>query len=401
MRFVYTGIDISGKNIKGKISAINRSTAQDQLTEQGIKITNIDIDEKNISFLNFFNLPTIEDLIIFSKQMHALLRAGIPIIRSINIVGNSTKNSILATTLLNVAARLEAGYGFGASLEKYPSVFIKLIRTLVVIGEQTGTLSNNFQQISSYLEKDNEIKRRVHTAMRYPILVLITIIIALVIINIIVIPSFSKFFKELKSDLPLPTKILIASSKFSIKYWWLILLVIIGSIILFVNFINTTKGRLLWDHYKIKFPIFGPILEKSLLTKFARSFSLCFRTGVPLLESLTLISATSNNAYMEKKIIEMKNGIERGESMTIAAKNTKLFNGLILQMILIGEESGELDRLLEEVALFYEEELEYQIKQLSSLIEPLLIGVMAVMVLILALGIFLPMWGLAQVTVRG
>lgn len=401
MRFIYTGTNNSGKILKGKISAINRSAAQDKLTEQEINIINVDIDEEKIGILNYFNLPTISDLIIFSKQMHALLRAGIPIIRSINIVGNSTKNSTLATTLLNVANRLEAGYGFGVSLEKYPKVFFKLIRTLVTVGEQTGTLSNTFQQVSSYLEKDNEIRKRVKTAMRYPILVLTTIIIALVIINIVVIPSFTKFFKEFKAELPMPTKVLIASSKFSVKYWWLILLITAGLIILFLNFINTKKGRLIWDHYKIKFPIFGEILEKSLLAKFSRSFALCFKTGVPLLESLVLISTTCDNTYMEKKIIEMKTGIERGESMTIAAKNTKLFNGLILQMILIGEESGELDRLLEEVALFYEEELEYQTKQLSSLIEPLLIGIMAVMVLILALGIFLPMWGLAQVTSSG
>ena len=156
----------------------------------------------------------------------------------------------------------------------------------------------------------------------------------------------------------------------------------------------------MWDRYKIHLPLVGSIIERSLLSRFSRSFALCFRTGIPLLEAISLIAATCDNAYMEKKILDMKTNIEHGESMTIAAKNTGLFNSLVLQMIMIGEESGELDRLLDEVANFYEQELDYDIKQLSSLIEPILIGVMACMVLILALGIFLPMWELAKVAGR-
>jgi MSHA biogenesis protein MshG len=329
--------------------------------------------------------------------MHALLRSGVPIIRAINIVGNSCKNGKLSITLSNIATRLEAGYAFAISIQRYSNIFPKLLSALINVGEQTGTLDKTFDQVASHLEKEQETKKRIKSATRYPILVVCAIAIALAIMNMVVIPAFSGFFAQFKAELPMATKILIAFSQFTVDYWWMVLLGIIGGIIFLISYVKTPIGRFMWDRYKIQIPLVGSIIERSLLSRFASSFALCFRTGIPLLEAIALIAETCDNAYMEKKILEMKNNIERGESMTIAAKNTKLFNSLVLQMILIGEESGELDRLLEEVANFYEQELDYDIKQLSSLIEPILISVMATMVLILALGIFLPMWELAKV----
>ena len=403
MHFIYTGKDSFGAAVQGKITAVSRDAAQDMLNKDGITIIEIDIDDETSSFLdkfNVFNNPTATDLIIFSKQMHALLRSGVPIIRSINIVGDSCKNQKLSTTLSNIATRLESGYAFALSVTKYHKIFPRLMAALINIGEQTGTLDNTFQQISIHLEKEDETKKRIKAALRYPILVICTIAIAIVIMNMFVIPAFAGFFAQFHAKLPLPTRILIATSHFTIHYWWLVLSIIGGGIFTLVSYVKTRPGRFMWDRYKIKIPLVGSIIERSLLARFSRSFALCFRTGIPLLEAISLIAATCDNAYMEKKILDMKTNIEHGESMTIAAKNTGLFNSLVLQMILIGEESGELDRLLDEVANFYEQELDYDIKQLSSLIEPILIGVMACMVLILALGIFLPMWELAKVAGR-
>jgi MSHA biogenesis protein MshG len=400
MHFIYNGKNSVGETVNGKIEAVSRDAAQDTLNKQGITIIEIDIDDTNpdlMDRLNIFNNPTSADLIIFCKQMHAMLRSGVPIIRSINIVSDSCKNQKLSTTLSNIATRLESGYGFAVSIEKYHKIFPRLMWALINIGEQTGTLDKSFEQIAIHLEKEDETKKRIKTAMRYPILVIAAICIALVIMNIVVIPAFAGFFAQFHAKLPLPTRILIATSKFSVHYWWMILAAIAGGIFFIVNYLKTKQGRYVWDRYKIHIPLVGSIIERSLLARFARSFALCFRTGIPLLEAIALIAATCDNAYMESKVLDMKTNIEHGESMTIAAKNTNLFNSLVLQMILIGEESGELDRLLDEVANFYEQELDYDIKNLSSLIEPILIGVMAGMVLILALGIFLPMWELAKV----
>lgn len=400
IKFIYTGKNLDGEIVEGKITANNKQEAQDILTKNNIILLEIDIDDKNSGFidrLNIFNNPTIVDLLIFSRQMHSLLKAGVPIIRSINIVSDSCKNQKLSKVLSNIATRLESGYALAISLGKYDRFFPKLMTALVNVGEQTGTLDDIFKQISIYLEKERENKKRIKIATRYPILVLSTIAIAIVLVNVFVIPTFAKFFASFKITLPLPTRILINISNFFINYWWLLILIMVGILFTGFSYIHTKHGRLMYDHYKIKVPIFGDIIERSLLSRFTRSFALCFKSGMPLLEAIGIIAATSDNTFMEKKILEMKSSIERGESITIAARNIKLFTSLVLQMILIGEESGELDRLLEEVSNFYEQELDYDLKQLSSLIEPILIAIMASIVLLLALGIYLPMWDLVQV----
>ena len=334
---------------------------------------------------------------IFSRQMYALLKAGVPIIRAINIVSDSCQNKKLSSSLANIATRLEAGYQLAVSIGKYHKFFPKLMGALINVGEQTGTLDDIFKQIGTYLEKERETTKRVKVAMRYPILVLTTVLIAMTIVNVFVVPVFAKFFAGFHITLPLATRILIAISKFFVNYWWVLLAVVIGSVFAWFSYINTKPGRMLYDEYKIHLPIIGSIVERSLLSRFARTFALCFRSGMPLLEAIQIIAATSDNSFMEKKIVEMKSSIERGESMTIAAKNTGLFTSLVLQMILIGEESGELDRLLDEVSNFYEQELDYDLRQLSSSIEPILIAIMAGIVLLLALGIYLPMWDLVKV----
>lgn len=400
IKFVYTGKDPEGEIIEGKITANNKQEAQDILIKNNIILLEIDIDDKNNNFLdklNIFNNPTIVDLLIFSKQMHALLKAGVPIIRSINIVSDSCKNQKLSKALSNIAIRLESGYALAVSLGKHDNFFPRLMTALINIGEQTGTLDDIFKQISVYLEKERETKKRIKVATRYPILVLATIVIAVVLVNVFVIPTFAKFFASFKVTLPLPTRILINISNLFINYWWLLILIIVGILFAWFSYISTKHGRLIYDHYKTKLPIFGDIVERSLLARFTRTFALCFKSGMPLLEAIQIIAATSDNTFMEKKILEMKVSIEHGESITIAARNIKLFTSLVLQMMLIGEESGELDRLLEEVSNFYEQELDYDLKQLSSLIEPILIAIMAGIVLLLALGIYLPMWDLVQV----
>lgn len=400
MKFIYTGKNAVGDSVQGKIEAATRQDAQEILNKSNIITIEIDIDDQSDGFidkLNFFNNPTLVDLLIFTRQMYALLKAGVPIIRSINIVSDSCKNQKLSSALSNIAARLEAGYALAVSISKYHRFFPKLMGSLINVGEQTGTLDDIFKQIGIYLEKERETKKRIKIATRYPILVLAVITIAVVIVNIFVVPAFAKFFAGFKITLPLPTRILIATSNFFVNYWWVLIAIIIGLIFMWISYINTKHGRLMFDKYKTSVPLIGSIIERSLLSRFTRSFALCFKSGMPLLEAIQIIAATSDNTYMEKKILEMKASIEHGESMTIAAKNTKLFTSLVLQMILIGEESGELDRLLDEVSNFYEQELDYDLKQLSSLIEPILISIMACIVLLLALGIYLPMWDLVQV----
>ncbi|MDB6096903.1 MAG: biosis protein MshG, partial [Francisellaceae bacterium] len=229
-----------------------------------------------------------------------------------------------------------------------------------------------------------------------PMTVLIVIVIAVIIINIVVIPAFASFFKQFGATLPLPTRILMATSNFMLHYWFILLAIVIASISSWIMYLNTSEGRFFWDKWKLKLPIVGSIFFRSLLARFSRSFALSIQTGVPLMESIGLIAKATDNSYVSEKIINMRQNIERGESLTQAAVNSKMFNPLVLQMLTIGEETGEIDRLLDDVAKFYEDEVDYEVKRIGAAIEPILISVIAILVLILALGVFLPMWDISK-----
>ena len=269
--------------------------------------------------------------------------------------------------------------------------------SLVVVGENTGALDEIFRQLSVHFSRDDKTGRQIKAALRYPIIVLVVISAAVTLVNVLVIPAFTKFFNQFKVDLPLPTRLLMASSDFFVNYWYVLAIGMAAIIVLFVQYTASRLGRPRWDHFKLKIPLFGPIMHLALMARFARSFALTSRTGVPLLEAITLISKTTDNVYMGDKIVSMCEYIKRGESITAAATRIGIFTPLILQMLSIGEETGELDKLLDQVADSYEEEVDYNVARLADSMEPILLVCVAVLVLILALGIFLPMWDLWKI----
>jgi MSHA biogenesis protein MshG len=236
----------------------------------------------------------------------------------------------------------------------------------------------------------------VKSALRYPSFVVTAMLVALVVVNVLVIPQFQHVFASLHAELPLMTRVLIATSQFSVTYWPALLGAAVTGAMLFRGWIATPPGRLAWDRRKLRFPIAGKIIHKGTMARFARSFALAIRSGVPIVQGLTVVSQTVDNAYLGARVEQMRDGVERGESILRTATGAGIFTPLVLQMIAVGEESGSLDELMDEIAQMYEREVDYELKTLSSQIEPVLIIFLAVMVLILALGIFLPMWDLGQ-----
>jgi MSHA biogenesis protein MshG len=284
-------------------------------------------------------------------------------------------------------------------MKKHSDVFPSLMHALVDVGENTGSLDKIFNQIAIHFKRELNTVNSVKAALRYPAMVVITIFVAIGIVNVFVIPAFASFFSKFGAKLPLPTLFLIAMSNFIIHYWYLVVAGIIATIVAWVRYINSALGRMKWDRWKIRLPLIGNIIEKSLLARFARSFALCSKTGVPLLEAITIIAKTTDNVFVAGRIIEMRTNIEHGDTLTNSARISGMFTPLVLQMMSIGEETGDLDRLLDEVADFYEQEVDYDLKKLSEAIEPILISIVAVMVLILALGVFLPMWDISRVAI--
>ncbi len=335
---------------------------------------------------------TLDDLVIFSRQMYSLAKSGIPILRAVKGLADTTNSKRMAMALDDVADQLERGRTLSSALHKHHKVFGRLFVSIVHVGENTGKLDDAFLQLSFYLEREQETRKQIKAATRYPTFVIIAIVVAMVIMNMVVIPIFAEMFLSFGAELPLMTRILLATSNFFMTKW-LYLVVGIGlAAFVLMRYLKTVQGRYKWDKAKLNLPIVGSIFERTLLGRFARSFSMMLVSGVPLTSALNLVAEAVNNSFMADRIITMRKNIEKGESLSRVAASSKLFTPLVLQMINVGEETGRVDELLAEVAEFYEREVDYDLKSLTSKIEPILISVVAGMVLVLALGIFTPMW---------
>jgi MSHA biogenesis protein MshG len=268
--------------------------------------------------------------------------------------------------------------------------------SMVRVGEITGTLEEIFLRLFHYLEFESEMSGRIKSALRYPAFVVITMAVALVVINLFVIPAFAGIYKGFKTELPIMTKLLIGFSNFMVHYWPLLLVILVLAVIGVRLYMATRDGRYQWDKFKLRLPIAGKIMLKGTLARFARSFALVFKSGVPVVEGLHVVAQVVDNDYIAQRIDHMRDSVERGESILRAAITAGVFTPVVHQMIAVGEETGELDDMMQEVAELYEREVEYEVKTLSETIEPILIISLGIMVLILALGVFLPIWDLGK-----
>lgn len=403
--FKYIGRNSGGSQVKGTIEANNTSAAAEQLQRKSItpisitatKASNSEsLASKDVSEIFGFNKVSLDELIIFSRQMYALMRSGVPILRAINGMAESSNSTTLKKALVDISGQLEGGYTLSSALNQHPEIFGSLFVSLIHVGENTGQLEESFLKLTNYLEREQATRKRIKTALRYPSMVLIALAAALVILNIFVIPTFATMFSKLGADLPLATKFLITSSNLFLNYWPYMLVACIGAYIALQKSLKTKKGRYQWDKRKIKLPIIGSIIERSILARFSHSFGIILKAGVPMTTGLTLVADAVDNSFMQEKIIAMRKAIEGGESLLRSAIASNLFTSLVLQMIAVGEETGRVDELLKEVGDYYEREVDYDLSTLTARIEPLLLVVVAAMVLVLALGIFTPMWDMAS-----
>jgi MSHA biogenesis protein MshG len=336
------------------------------------------------------------DLILFCRQMYSLTRSGVPIIRALAGLIESSQNPRLRQVLAGVIDGLESGRDLSGSMAQYPDVFPSLITRMVQVGENSGNLEKSFEQLGAYLEFEKHTREQVKSALRYPTFVIIAIGVAIAILSLFVIPAFEKVFTSFGAELPLATRIILAVSDFSVTYWAHILGGMAVAFFAFKRWSKTKSGAYRWDKFKLRLPIIGSILLRSTLARFARAFSMGYGSGVPLVQSLAFTARALENHYIGTKLDEMRNHLERGETLTRSAASLHIFTPLVLQMLSVGEETGSVDAMLNEVADFYEREVEYELKNLTSAIEPILIVVIGIMVLVLALGVFLPMWNLSS-----
>lgn len=405
-QFSYKSRNNAGQMVSGTLEAANPMAAADFLLERGltpVELTENSSGDQAFSALKQWieskNRPTVSvpDLIIFCRQMYTITKAGVPLIGALHGLAGAIKQPTLSSTLAKVAQELESGMGLSIALGQHPQVFDPMFVNLVHVGENTGRLDEAFLQLADYLERDWENRKNIRTALRYPSFVISAIVVAVAIINVKVIPAFANMFSQFGAQLPLPTRILIGTSDFFVNFWPYLLALIVGSGLAWREYLKTEKGQRFWGHHKLKLPIVGDIIERASLARYSRSFAIMLKAGVPLTTALELCARVVDNLFLAERIRGIRNNIERGDSLLRSHSASGMFTPLVLQMIGVGEESGQVDGLLMEVAGYYEREVDYDIKSLSAKLEPLLIVIMAVFVLILALGIFLPMWEMYSV----
>jgi len=396
LMFSYKSRDRQGELVSGKMEGNDTDHVAGILLGRGltpIEVKPAKASSEGISLQALFEKPvSLDELVIFSRQMFSLMRAGIPVMRAIAGLRDSASNPIMTKALIAVLADLESGRTLSTALDKQPKVFNQIVVSLVHVGENTGQLDLAFDQLAKYLEREQETRKQIKSAMRYPTFVVFALIGAMVVMNIFVIPVFAKMFDKFGVELPWTTQVLLTTSSFFVNYWPLILGAAIGATAWVKHWMASEKGQLIWDRKKLQMPIVGSIISRALLARFGRSFSMMLAAGVPLLQGLSLVGDAVDNKFMKTRIDHMGVGIRSGESLLRVGASSELFNPLVLQMIAVGEETGQLEQMMTNMAEYYEREVDFDLKSLTAKIEPILIMIVAGMVLILALGIFTPMW---------
>lgn len=398
--FAYKGRDRGGQLVEGVLEGTDSGLVAGQLF--GLGVTPIEIKATTaprrggpglLARLSESRI-THTDVLLFCRHMYTLLKAGVPIMGALKGLQESTENRTFARMVQGLRESLDSGHELSVSLARHPDAFNPFYVSMVRVGELTGRLEEVFLRLFNHMEFERFMREQVKSAIRYPAFVVAAMAIAIVIINIFVIPAFAKIYQGFKTELPFLTKVLIAFSNFMVTWWPVMLVALVAAVFGLRGYINTPRGRMAWDEFKLRIPIAGQIVLKATLARFARSFALAIRSGVPAVQALTMVANTVENVFVARKIESMREGVERGESVLRTAVAAGIFTPIVLQMVAVGEETGALDDLMTEIADMYQREVEYDLKSLASQIEPILIVTLGVLVLILALGVFLPIWDL-------
>jgi MSHA biogenesis protein MshG len=402
--FAYKGRDASGKAVDGILEGSDPAAVATALMGQGIRPLQIKQTATKASERGGFDLGKFFeekiahiDITLFTRQIYTLMKAGVPIMRALMGLQESSQKPAMKNMIQDVRNSLDSGRELSVSFARHTKVFSPFYISMVRVGELSGLLEEIFIRLYDHLEFENFMRQQVKSALRYPTFVVMAMAAAIVVVNIFVIPAFAKVFQGFGAELPLMTRILLGFSNFMVAWWWALLGGVVAAVFSFRSWTSTVSGRLRWDELKLKIPVAGKIIQKATLSRFSGSLALALRSGVPIVQAMTVVSQTVDNDFIARKVEGMRDNIERGESVLRVAITAAVFTPVVLQMIAVGEESGALDDMMQEVSDMYRREVEYELKTLSAQIEPILIVFLGILVLILALGIFLPIWDLGRV----
>jgi type IV pilus assembly protein PilC len=391
--FIWEGKDKSGKIVRGEMRAASETVVNTTLRRQGILPTKV----KKQSFRGGGKV-TEKDIALFTRQMATMMKSGVPLLQSFDIVAKGASNSAVSKLLLELKAEVETGSALNQAFRKHPLHFDALYCNLIQAGEQAGILDSLLDRLATYKEKILAIKSKIKSAMFYPIAVLVVAFIVTAVIMLFVIPAFKEVFKSFGADLPAPTLFVIALSDFFVAHWLLIFGSLGGGIYAFFYFWKrSVPMQIVMDRLLLRLPVFGDVIRKATLARWTRTLSTMFAAGVPLVESLSSVGPASGNHVYKVATQQIQNEVSTGSSLTVAMQNALVFPGMVVQMVSIGEESGQLDAMLGKIADFYEAEVDDAVEALSSLLEPLIMVVLGVLIGGMVIAMYLPIFKLGAV----
>ncbi len=402
--YQYVARDRMGKAIKGALEAPGIDVARVRLGEMGyipVKLEEGKAKSKSLSMDFLKPRVTDKDLIVFNRQLATLFSAGIPLLRAIQGLTEQMKNKTFKAILIDIASEIQAGSSFSDALAKHPKVFSGVYISMIRAGEASGTLDDILMRLASLAEHAAETKAKIKAATRNPKIIVGAMCVAVVILMKFVVPNFMDIFTQVKLDLPLATRILILANELFSTYWYVVLGGVVCLFVVFKVYTKTYRGRRQLDLLKLRVPIFGPIFLKISMSVFTRTMSTLNRSGLPILDNLKICSDVVENTQISDVIVKLREGVRQGEGVAVTMKKSSFFTPMVIQMMSAGEESGELDNMLVKVSEYYDMEVDYAIKNIASLIEPILLAFLAAAVLFLMLAVFLPMWDLTKMAERG
>ena len=394
----YTGRS-AGTAVSGQLEAVSAGAVAEQLLARGVTPLHIVASAVPQAGVDLFaswrkGKVTATEKLLFARQLHTLLRSGVPILSALTGLQESSDGALMRQTLQQVRRSLESGQELSLALAQHPKVFDTFYVSMVRVGEMTGRLDEVFKRLFEHMEFEIFMRQQVKSALRYPSFVIIAMVAAIAVINLMVVPAFATVFSSFGADLPWATKLLIGSSRLTLEYGWALALGAVAGFFALRRWIATPAGRLAWDRLGLRLPLAGKIVQKATLARFARSFALALRSGVPVERAL------ADNQFIASRIEQLREQVERGDTILRSAAAAGIFTPVVLQMIAVGEETGAVDELMDEVAGLYSNDVQYELKTLAQQVEPILVVFLGIVVLVLALGVFLPMWDLGRVAFK-
>jgi len=400
--YEYQGRNRRGETMRGTVESASPQAVATWLMESEIFPISIKTQAAGFQppkwFTKFLGQDKVRalDLLLFTRQMANMVRAGMQMMDAIEGIQKTTASKPLAKVLQAVREDLDRGIVLSGTLARHPSVFDDYYVNMVRVGEGTGKLEEAFRSLYNQLDFDRQMKQKIKAALRYPTFVMTALAIALTVMTIFVIPTFAKTYAGLNVELPLLTRILLGISKFSVQYWWAVLMGMGLFYFLLRLALRSPEGRYAWDRFKLRIPIVGDIMYKATVARFSRSFSTAMKANVPIVMAFQLVSRVVENAFFEARILQMRVGVERGEVLSRVMRTSGIFSPIELQLITVAERTGDVDQAVEQIALMYSDDVEYQVARLSQTVEPILLAMLGVLVGTFVLGVFLPMWELGQ-----